>query len=261
MAGRTDDGDARRSATDAAEEMASLRPYLGLARAIRDEVDRFVRDDAAPAEAFALALDRLRDTERSQVVIDAFDALPPQRRWEVVARLTDDDTLREVLAARIDQQRREAGRVARVTRLAAAARAAGRLDLTSLPGDLPLEVGLFRPVDVSEAVRRGHLSTVCARLLVLRTTDDPPVVRVLDDRFNPRGGLFVGADYDEAAWREERLDPHEEVRLGSLDGEDAFEPVLWAGSRVDRTGPEGPRRGRLHLGWVLLDGVDVFVPG
>lgn len=244
-----------------AGELDDLRPYLGLARAIRDEVERFTSDDTALVESFVLALDALPTRERARLAREVFDELPAEDRWAVLARVFDDAELRSHLAEARDEALRTAAREAGLGRIVARARERGRLDLADVTADEPIVIGLFRPVDTAVALSRGAASTVCARQLSLLTTADPGRVRVVDDRFNPRGGLFVGADYDEATWRSERLPGHVTVGIGSVvdDGTgERLEPVLYAGARVDIDRGDRLERGRLHLGFVLLGGRDVF---
>jgi hypothetical protein len=245
----------------AAAELEAVRPYLDLARAIRDEVERFTSDDAALVESFVLALDALPRRERDRVALEVFDRLPVEAQWSVLERVFDDEDLRAALGGRREALLRTADRRAGLVEVVAVARTEGRLDLRTLAPDEPLVIGLFRPVDTAAAIGRGRDSAVCARRLDLRSTDEPGRFRVIDDRFNPRGGLFVGADYDEAAWRAERCAGHSLVRLGSIteDGNGAhLEPVVYAGARVDMESGGVLHTGRLHLGYAVLGGLEVF---
>jgi hypothetical protein len=92
----------------------------------------------------------------------------------------------------------------------------GLLDTRCVPADERLTLGLFREVDVESALRRGRASSTVARRLVVRATAEPGMFEVVDDVFIPARGLFVTAEYDEAAWRTERLAPHALVRLGAI---------------------------------------------
>ena len=207
-------------------------PFLELAREIRREVERA----AATGTDLSAAFEGVPAEERRRVARSVFDRLATERQWEVLAGLFDDDDLRAALRTVAEARRRD------------------RLDLTAVPADTTVSLGLFRPEDVDAALRGGGRSTATARLLVVRTTAEPGVVHVLEDVFNPDRGLFVTPDYDEGVWRSERLAGHDRVRLGSL-GPDGFEPVLYAGGRVDTAVP-----GRLHLGRARLDGAEVFAP-
>jgi hypothetical protein len=89
----------------------------------------------------------------------------------------------------------------------------------------------------------------------------PDGLRVVEDVVNPRGGYFVTRDYDEETWRSERIEAHRAVRVGAIhDGDDGptLEPVLYPAGRVDVATDSAYRRGRLHLGFVMLGPVDVF---
>jgi hypothetical protein len=238
-----------------------LRPYLDLAREIHELVTRTAADADAGADELAAAIEAVPARERATVVRAVFDQLPSDRQWEVLAQVFDDDELRAHLAEEHEHRLATARRGESYRAAVSRARVDGRLDLRDLPVGAELVVGLFRPTDVRAAISRGHLSTVCARQLVLRTTEAPGAVRVIDDTFNPRSGLFVTADYDDRAWARERVASHATIRLGSLiDGDAAaeLEPVLFPGARVDLEVDGTVREGLLHLGFVTVGGEDVF---
>jgi hypothetical protein len=239
-------------------------PYLALAREIHDEVARLVADDDVDVDAMADAIARFPDAARARLVAEAFGRLPAERQWAVIERAFGDGDIRDHLAAeraaRLAEARREAGWVG----LAHAARDAGRLDTATLPAGTPVTLGLFPEHDVRAALPRGVRSTACARQLGLRV-EEPGVLRVIDDVFNPRAGYFVTREYDEQTWRTlDRLPAHALVRLGSAAGVDAgggasfFEPVLYPAARVDVEVGERISPGRLHLGFAMLGTRDVF---
>ncbi|MGI9029755.1 MAG: hypothetical protein ACR2HP_07185 [Ilumatobacteraceae bacterium] len=136
------------------------------------------------------------------------------------------------------------------------------VDTRLLPDGEHLTLGLFREEDVRLALPRGRSSSTCARRLVLRATADPGVLQVLEDVFNPAGGLFVTPDYDQRTWRDERLPPHSLARLGSVRGRD-FEPVIHPGGRVDVQDVQPVagtlRPGRLHAGYATVGDDELFV--
>jgi hypothetical protein len=140
------------------------------------------------------------------------------------------------------------------------ARATRLLDTDELvEGDL-LTVGLFRESAVRAATARGHRSDACARSLVLRCVV-PGWLRVIDDVFNPRGGFFVTRDYDESTWVRDRFGAYDRIRIGAaIDGPSgaSFEPVIHLGGRADFEKDGGVIRGHLHVGFVMLDDIDVF---
>jgi hypothetical protein len=136
------------------------------------------------------------------------------------------------------------------------------LDTRDVPVDEHLTLGLFREVDVRRALAFGSASATCARRLVLRGTDEPGVLQVLEDVFNPARGLFVTAEYDERVWREERLVPHARVRVGTshdTGAGDRFEPLVYPGGRVDVDAAGSLRRGLLHAGYALVGERELFV--
>jgi hypothetical protein len=237
-------------------------PLSDLAREIRRAVDRFVDDDAADPASLAAALDALPRQELAAMARSAFDRLEPNQQWAVLERALGDrgavDALSVGQRGRLGSLRREVA----ATHVVEDAVRGDVIDLATVPAGVELSLGLFRPADVRAASGRGRRSDVCARQLVLLATSTPGTFRVVDDEFNPRGGLFVSAEYDLAVWRSEHLESHSSVRLGSLVGADAdsLEPVLRRGTRVDVVAGERVLPGRLHLGWAALDDVDAFEP-
>src|SRR5262249_20368116 len=152
---------------------------------------------------------------RLAAVATAFRARPAAEQWEILARLFDDDELRAALAAEHEQRRADARRALARATLTAGLRERRALDTRDLPPGEELAIGLFREVDARAAIAQGSASTTTARRLVLRPTEEPGRLLVVEDVFNPARGLFVTPDYDEATWRAERLDPYALVRLGA----------------------------------------------
>jgi hypothetical protein len=243
--GSTSDGD------EGADE------YLELAREIRAEVARVAADDDAGTAALEEVFAGITDRERGRRAREVFDRLPVERQWAVVERVFDDDELAEALAGH-----RQALLAAAERRAVAAGVADGtRLDTVRVPTDGRLALGLFKEDDVATAAERGPSATTCVRRVELRSSDAPGAFQVIEDVFNPLGGYFVTADYDDATWRRDRLPGHAIVRPGSIVPEGAearLDPVLHLGGRVDVEVDGDLRIGRLHLGWATLDGVDLF---
>jgi hypothetical protein len=82
--------------------------------------------------------------------------------------------------------------------------------------------------------------------------------------FNPGGGYFVTAAYDVGTWQAERLAPHAPVRVGTISGagrDRSFEPVLYIGARADFDVAGELVEGRLHLGYVTVEDLDLFGQG
>ena len=240
-------------------ELDAVRPFLDLAREIKDQVDRASADDSADAAALVAAVEAVPSRERQRIGQATFDRLSPEAQWAVLERVYGDDEIREYLAAehaaRVEQVRRTADR--RTTALAA--RAAGRLDLAALPETEELTLGLYVPDSVRVAIARGRAAAGCARELVLRTTAEPGVLRVVQDLYDPQRGFFVTAEYDKATWATERLDGHSRVRVGALDPQGGvLEPFLYPGGRVDVESAGRVREGRLHLGFAVLGDEDLF---
>ena len=232
--------------------MDDMRPYLDLAREIRAEVDR-VADDPSAA-ALVEAVDAIPTRERRAVALAAFRQLPRERQWEILERVFSDDDLRDAL---------DGERAALLRR--AKARTNAAFDTRAIVPGEQLALGLYRERDVRDAVAVGHRSTTCARRLVLASAGDDGLLRVIEDVFNPSGGYFVTDEYDRDTWAAaDRLPPHAIVRVGSLttspDG-GSFEPVVHLGARLDVERDGTPVAGRLHLGYVMVEDVDVFAEG
>jgi hypothetical protein len=244
-------------------ELEEVRPFLDLARAIRSEVARIADDASGQVDTLAEVIEEFPRQERLRVTRAIFDRLPPGRQWEILERVYGDEEIKDLLeaerAARLDHARQTAeGRA-----LAAKVRAQNRLDTCAVPPHGLLTLGLFRETDVRAAVARGHLSATCARQVALRATGEPGVFRVIEDLFNPRGGYFVTAEYDEETWRiYDRLRGHTVVRAGSISANQdgpSFEPVLYPGGRVDFQTDGRLLEGRLHLGYAMLGDQDLLV--
>jgi hypothetical protein len=251
------------ASTPSADELAALRPFLGLAREIKAEVDRLVADDGVTARELEAGLDALPAEARARVTREAFARLAPDQQWNVILAAFGDDEVKAHLAAEHEAHRAEAARNVVAKEVARAARATLRLDTSALPAGHDLVVGLFRPVDVHAGLTRGIVSEVCARQLVLRTTDEPGRFQVLDDLFNPRHGFFVSGAYDQTTWKRERLLGHQRVELGSMvddAGTSRFELALYPGGRVDARVDGDVRLGTLLLGFATFGDEDVFTP-
>ncbi len=241
------------------DEAEGLGPYLELAREIRREIERFTSDDSALADSLSAALDAIPRRERERLAQATFDRLSPEHQWQVIERVFDDAEVRAALKGRRDRHVTEAQAAENRRAVVAAAVLADRLDLLELPAGVTLTLGLFRSSDVRGAIGRGQHSDVCARSLELRSTETPGAFRVIDDVFNPRGGLFVSAEYDRELWAAERLVGHSTVRVGSLAGV-TLEPALYLGGRVDVETDTTTMTGHLHLGFALVTGEMAF-PG
>jgi hypothetical protein len=246
-----------------AAELEAARPYLELAREIQAEVARIAADPTAQSDLLVELIDDAPREERMKLARRIFSELTPERRWAVIEHVYGDEEIRAYLgaerSAHVAEARAAGERLDRVAR----ARAEARLDTRQIPTGELLTLGLFREREARAAVSRGHASSTCARRLVLRAIGDG-TFQVIEDVFNPDGGYFVTAEYSEDTWRNsDRLPGHAIVRVGSIveTGADAggtFEPVVYPGGRVDFEMGDRAERGRLHLGFGILDGVGIF---
>jgi hypothetical protein len=216
--------------------------YIALAREIRTEVARIAADPSANGDLLEEVFARASHEERARLAREIFAALSAEQQWSVVERVFGDAEIRDALLPFVVR-----------------ARAAMAIDTRRVPADETLVLGLFAERDVHAALTRGCRSTAAARRLVLRSLGDGSF-QVLHDVFNPDGGYFVTSEYSEETWRrDEWLESHTRVAVGSIATE-AFEPVLYAGGRVDAQVAGKAVRGRLYLGYAKLGDADVFVP-
>jgi hypothetical protein len=257
-------GRRRSGATESEADLEELRPYLGLAREISEHVSRLSVDPTVSPETLAEVLDHISLSERSELVLAAFERLPADAQWSLIERVYGDAEIAGFLAderaARLEGLRQHNAELT----IARRARLEQRLDTAAIESPAELTLGLFRESDVRAAVARGSSSATCARRVVLRTGPRPGTFHVVEDVFNPRGGLFVTAEYDHDTWqRVDRLEPNALVRVGTRtvlgDGHD-FETVLYPGARTDFEIAGEVRDGRLHLGFALVGSEEIFVP-
>jgi hypothetical protein len=241
-------------------ELEAARPFLPLAREISDDVARLAADGSASTGLLEEAIAAVPQRERLDVARAVFDRLAPDRQWAVLERVFGDEEIRAALAAERDARLDEVRRTAARAELARTARTGRRLDARLVPDRELLTLGLFREADVSAAVGRRPRSDRAARRLLLRRVEGPGLFAVVEDVFNPDGGHFVDAEYDRETWQRERLPAHAVVRLGSR-SPSGFEPVLYAGGRVDVEFDSVEREGRLHLGYAMVGDADVFAGG
>jgi hypothetical protein len=241
-------------------ELEALRPYLELAREIREDVAR-AADGPVGVEDLAATIGRIPERERDGVVRAIFDRLTPTEQWAVVERAFGDEEIRRYLDDRRADRLAAAARANHYGEIARAARAAHAFDPAVVPVGERLTLGLFPEAGVRAVVTRGRRSAGCARRIVLLASGDGRF-RVLDDVFDPDGSYFVTGEYDRETWRTaERLTGHATVRVGSMvAGRDGagFEPVIYPGGRLDVETVDGVVQGKLHVGFVVLGDKDVF---
>jgi hypothetical protein len=241
-------------------ELEAARPFLPLAKEISDDVARLAADGGASPDLLEDAIAAVPQRERLEVARAVFDRLSADQQWAVIERAFGDEEIRHVLAGRRADMLDQARRAGHHADLARHARAEHRFDTTVAPVGERLALGLFREAEVGAALTRGHRSAGCARRVALQAVEAGRF-RVIEDVFDPGGSFFVTGDYDRATWTADRLPGHALVRVGSIvpdEGGPDFEPVLYPAGRVDIETADGLIEGRLHLGYVVLGGKDVF---
>lgn len=241
-------------------DLEELRPFIALAREIKRNVDRITADDSADVEQLSEAIAEIPRSERQRVTEAVFDRLPADVQFAILERVFGGDEICEYLEHRRRLLLEETKGLGARRALTDNARAARLLDTREVPEGEELVIGLFREADVRSASTRGRVADNCARSLVLRSVA-PARFRVIEDVFNPRGGLFVTREYDETTWAADRFPAHATVMVGAetdgLDGP-SLDPVIYLGGRADFSTDARVIRGRLHIGFVLLGDIDVF---
>jgi hypothetical protein len=241
-------------------ELEDVRPFLALAREIHDSTSVVVADVDASAESLVDAIAATPLRERLALVRATFDRLAPEEQWSIVERVFGDEEIRAALDAARRERLALARRATAHAGLISRARVEQRIDMGEI-GEAVVTLGLFREGDVRAAIGRGPRSTTCARRLVLRTGGTAGTFHVVEDVFNPTGGFFVTGAYDRDTWWADRLPAHASVRVGSITsagGDRSFEPVVHLAGRVDVERDGDLAEGRLHLGYLLVDDMDVF---
>jgi len=232
-------------------------PYLALARELHAAAQRWAAQPDDPVESLVEIFDHMPNEALRRAVEATFQSLPAEQRWAVLSRLFSDDQLRDAL----EHERAVAVAAARVVlrRAVLIEDVAARhlIDTRLVHAGDELVVGLFRERDVRAAIDKGPSSTSCARRVALQATGEDGVLHAIGDVFNPFNGLFVTAEYDDRAWRDERLEPHTAVRVGAAAGA-AFEPVVYPGGRFDVEVAGAVRPGRLHVGWATIGDLALF---
>jgi hypothetical protein len=243
-------------------EVGEAQPFIELAREIQAEVARIAADPSAHGDLLVELLERIPQAERMKLAHAIFDELPTERQWAIIEQVYGDEEISAYLEAERSVRLAEARTDGQRLDMARKARDERHLDTRDVTRDEVLTLGLFREHDVGAAVSRGHVSSTCARRLVLVSKGEG-TFQVMQDVFNPSGGYFVTAEYSEDTWRsEDRLPGHAVVRVGSIIESKAgqsFDPVVHLGGRVDFEVGDRPVRGRLHLGFAMLSDIDIFV--
>jgi hypothetical protein len=229
--------------------LANVEAFEEIARAIHERTVAHASETGDLELAYRLAVADVEAEQRQSSLLAAFDQLSPQARFEVLASTFDDDEMRALLASRREMaEQRERARRAHV------------LDLRALRGGHLLGVGLFQRHRVDSGLHLGRRSDFCSRELTLETVDDG-AVRVVADRLLLRGAYDGTSEYARAEWEREALADHSVVRVGVTvtDGRhDTFETKIYPGSRLDVDRGDAIVRTRLSVGFVEIDGEDLF---
>jgi len=241
-------------------ELLALRPYEEIAQAIRADVAAHA--DAEDLEAtFHAAVARVRAQEKAKLLLDAFDGLPAETRLALLIDVFDDGELRAVLAQRRVDALADAYEQLAVADVVREARRDHRLDTRLLHEGQTVEVGLFQPHRIEHALQMGRRSDFCSRELTLRATGAGCELRVLADRLLLRGAYDGPAEYPRREWERDRIADHRIIEVGVVVTEpevELFDPTLYPGSTFDIRSGECVARSRLAVGYVEVDGHDVF---
>ena len=238
------------------QELGALGPYEEIARAIRERTITEAFESGDLEGAFRDAMATVERDQRADMLLNAFDALPLTTRAAILYASFGDDELRALLE---DRRRDELERARRAT-VGARARAAGFLDTHLLDSDQLVTIGLFQPKRVESGRTMGRRSDYCTRELLLRATDAPRL-RVIADRLLLRGAYDGTNEYPRVEWEQERLADHHVVHVGvtAVDGEvHEFDDAIYPGSTLDVRDGSTLVRTRLLVGYVEIDGQDVF---
>ena len=219
-------------------QLAANQPYLGLARRSTP------RSSGSPPIPWLISTswptDRPWPREaRHAAVTAAFRELPAGERWEILARLFDDDELRAALA--VEHEARAVVRAGSPLRRA--------FDTRLLPAGEELVVGLFREVDVRAALARGSASTSSPAGSCCGPPTSPGgcsssrtcSTRRVACSSRPTTTSRRGA---RSAWP--RTPPSPSARPPAA----GRQPVIYPGGRLDIETADGIRIGRLHIGCV-----------
>ena len=238
-------------------ELDESGPFLGLAREIQEEVRRLADDPDAGLDVLTDSFERLPREARQRVAEATFHALSAERQWEILVHLFGDDELRAALEHERTVRLADARSAARIHALVEVVHEHGVLDTREVPVHMRLTLGLFRESDVLPAIARGRASTACARRLILYSTGEAGVLQVMEDVFNPAGGLFVTGDYDEQRLARRAIDPAH-ARARRVRARPPVRAIGPSGGRVDVEVAGSIQRGHLHAGYALVGDAELF---
>lgn len=239
-------------------ELEAVEPYTGLAREIERAVAGIVLSETAQAHAIGEVFDAMLAEKRRRAAIAIFNTLPKENQWQIIADTFGDEEMKGILQSHHGSAKAELESRA----LAESMNQKAALETERIPAHSRLTLGLFMESEVQSALRRGQQAQHCARRLTLVVTEQAGVLSVVTDEFNPNKAYFLTSQYDHDVWRaQDMLPSHSLVRLGSIrnsGGSVSFDPIVYPGGRVDFEVDGQPINGKLHLGYAVLGGEDIF---
>jgi hypothetical protein len=229
--------------------LADVEPYEDIARTLHERSVDAAFDTSDVELAYQEAVATTAFEIRATRLLAAFDELPPSERFAILRETFDDDEVRELLAARCE-----------IAVVRERARRVHALDVRSLQAGQVVGIGLFQPHRVDTARRLGHRSDFCSRLITLQIEGDG-ALRVVADQFLLRGAYDGPSEYPRDEWEREALPDHAVVYVGMAvtnGAGETFDPILGLGSRFDVEYEGRVVRSRLSVGYVEVDGEDIF---
>ena len=230
--------------------LADVEPYEDIARTLHERTVEVAVETSNVELAFHHAVSTTEGDVRAAQLLAAFDELPALERFQILRDTFDDAEVRDLLASRCD---------AALVRVRA--RRVHALDVRALQPGQVVEIGLFQPHRIETARRLGRRSDFCARLVTVQIEGPDGLMRVVTDQLLLRGAYDGTSEYPQAVWETEALPDNAVVRVGMAvrSGEDeVFDPILGVGSRFDVTHDGEVVRSRLSVGYVEVDGEDIF---
>lgn len=229
--------------------LADVEPYEDIARTLHDRVVDASFETSDVELAYQHAVTTTSFEIRAAQLLAAFDELPAPERFAILRDTFDDDEVRDLLASRCE-----------IAVVRERARRVHALDVRMLRAGQVVDVGLFQPHRVDTARRLGRRSDFCSRVVTMQLGGDG-ALRVVTDQFLLRGAYDGPREYPRDEWEREALPDHAVVQVGmavSNGAGETFDPVLGLGSRFDVEYDGRVLHSRLSVGYVEVDGEDIF---
>jgi hypothetical protein len=230
--------------------LAGVEPYEDIARTLHERAVDTAVGTSDVELAYHEAVATTGFEMRAAQLLAAFDELPAIERFAILRETFDDDDVRELLASRCA-----------IAVVRERARQVHALDVRSLRAGQVVDIGLFQPHRIDTARRLGRRSDFCSRVVTLQIEDGAGALRVVTDQFLMRGAYDGPSEYPRTEWEREALPDHAVVYVGMAvrngDGE-VFDRVVGLGSRFDVECDGQVVRSRLSVGYVEVDGEDIF---